>query len=146
MLPPDLPAALYLKMQQHEAERVAKEEEKLAREQGWRASMQIDPTPPERRVYKYGNTEIKVGGRGSMMVDATVSEIRRQKDEQLVARGGNFEYPTQAPGSWEESVRDARSASLPSPVGSGRRSASRSSSKLSTGHGHNVPTNSELDR
>jgi hypothetical protein len=102
-LPDDLPAALYLTMQQREQARLQKEDEQLARENGWRASHEVDPTPIEQRVYRYGDAEIKVGGRASEMVDRTVFEIRKEKEETSSGRRGNYD-PQQ--GSWEESLRE----------------------------------------
>ena len=103
MLPLDLPAPLYLTMQQREADRATKEEERRAREQGWRSSMQVNPTPPEERIYKYGDMEIQVGGRGSRIVDATVSEIRSQRKKQAKAREDTIGYATQTAGVWKDS-------------------------------------------
>ena len=103
MLPPDLPAPLYLTMQQREADRATKEEERRAREQGWRSNMQVNPTPPEERIYKYGDVEIQVGGRGSRIVDATVSEIRSQRKKQAKAREDTIGYATQTAGVWKDS-------------------------------------------
>lgn len=148
MLPKDMPAALYLTMQQREADRAAKEQERQAREQGWRANMQVDPTPPEKRVYMYGDVEIRVGGRGSTIVDMAVSDIRNHKKEQEMARGGSTESPTQPATGWERSVHNMMSTP--------GRTANRSSSNLSASAGRRgnaatieqrgMPTDSDLDR
>ena len=94
-------------MQQREQARLQKEDEQLARENGWRASHEVDPTPIEQRVYRYGDAEIKVGGRASEMVDRTVFEIRKEKEETSSGRRGNYD-PQQ--GSWEESLRETMPA------------------------------------
>jgi hypothetical protein len=154
MLPPDLDPALYLTMQQREAALAAKEEEQRAREQGWRASMEVDPTPPEKRVYKYGDLEIKVGGRGSMIVDSTVSEFRNQRNEQEAARSGN--YASQA-GSWEETLREATTTtssmspaiggrSLSSMSGGGGSATSGRRRRNAPGRSAAPPSDAALDR
>ena len=65
--------------------------------------MQVNPTPPEERIYKYGDVEIQVGGRGSRIVDATVSEIRSQRKKQAKAREDTIGYATQTAGVWKDS-------------------------------------------
>jgi hypothetical protein len=143
-----MPAALYLTMQQHEADRVAKKYERQARAQGWRASTQVDPTPPEKRVYKYGDVEIRVGGRGSRIVETVVAEIRNHKREHELARGANIESSTQLATGRE---RSANGATL-----TPGRPANRSSRKLAASAGWRgdagtmeqrcLPTDSDLDR
>ena len=142
-LPVDLPAALYMTMQQREQARAQKEAEQLAREDGWRANQEVDPTPVGQRVYKYGDAKIKVGGRASSMVDQTVFEIRKEKGMIESARRGY--YGAQA-GSWEESLRqtmpteeDVLATSLSVAASHGRRAAAGS---ITT----EPPTAQELDR
>ena len=130
MLPPNLPAALYLTMQQREADRAAKEEERRAREHGWRASMQVDPTPPEKRIYMCGDMVIQVGGRGSKIVDATVSEMKSKKLQQAKGREQTIEYATQTARVWKDSG---------SKVATGRANAPRMEQR-------GMATDSVLDR
>ena len=53
--------------------------ERDAREHGWRASHDEVELPPEKRVYKYGREEIRVGGRASQVVDETVAQLQKER-------------------------------------------------------------------
>ena len=125
LLPPlvadSLPAPLFLAMSKNEAAASKLRAERVAREHGWRASHDEVELPPEQRVYKYGREEIRVGGRASQVVDETVAQLQKERQNvrlpsapaasaRLAATALTVAYAAQVEArrgaKWEDTLRD----------------------------------------